>query len=86
MAVDDIIIVIIIIIIIIIILLFRAVPLAYESSQATDQIRAVVASLHDSHSNAESKLPLWTIPQLTAVPDPQPTERGQGVNPRPHGY
>ena len=25
-------------------------------------------------------------PQLKALLDPQPTERGQGLNPHPHGY
>ena len=30
--------------------------------------------------------PLQPTPQLTATPDPQPTERGQGSNPQPHGY
>ena len=24
-------------------------------------------------------------PQLTATPDPEPTEQGQGLNPQPHG-
>ena len=28
---------------------------------------------------------LQPTPQLTATPDPQPTERGQGANPQPHG-
>ena len=40
------------IIIIIIILLFRAVPMAYGSSQARSQIRDTAAGLHHSHSNA----------------------------------
>ena len=35
-------------------LLFRAAPLAYGSSQARGQIRAVVTSLHHSHSNTGS--------------------------------
>ena len=34
--------------------LFRAVPVAYGSSQARGQIRAVAASLHHSHSNTGS--------------------------------
>ena len=29
---------------------------------------------------------LQCTPQVTATPDPQPTERGQGLNPHPHGY
>ena len=32
----------------------RVAPAAHESSQATGPIRAVVAALHQSHSNAES--------------------------------
>ena len=38
-----------------------------------------------SHSNAGFKPSLGPTLQLTAVPDPQPTERGQGLNPQPHG-
>ena len=37
---------------------FRAVPMAYGSSQATDQIGAAAASLHHSRSNAGSELRL----------------------------
>ena len=66
-------------------LLFRATPKAYEVSQPRGQIGAMAASLHHSHSNKGSKLHLWPTPQLTATPDPQPTERGQGLNPHPHG-
>ena len=29
---------------------------------------------------------LRRTPQLMAMPDPWPTEPGQGSNPRPHGY
>ena len=28
---------------------------------------------------------LWLAPQLMAMPDPQPTDQGQGSNPQPHG-
>ena len=35
--------------------LFRAIPLAYGSSQARGEIGAVAASLHYSHSNAGSE-------------------------------
>ena len=38
------------------------------------------ASLCHSHSNSGSKLHLWPIPQLTAMPGPEPAERGQGLN------
>ena len=50
--------------------LFRAAPAAYVSFQARGQIKAVAASLHDSHSKAESELCLLTTPQLTTVLDP----------------
>ena len=33
----------------------------------------------------ELQLPVYTTPQLTAMPDPLPTECGQEVNPNPHG-
>ena len=46
---------------------------------------ATTAGLHQSHSNAGSKLSLWTTPQLTAMPDPWPTDQGRGLNPQPHG-
>ena len=63
-------------------LLFRAAPEAYGSSQDRGQIGAVAASLHHghshSHSNIRSQLPLRPTPQLTSMPDPWPTERGQG--------
>ena len=59
--------------------LFRASPAAYGSSQARGQIGATAASLHHSHI-------LQTTPQLTATPDPQPTEQGRESNPHPHGY
>ena len=58
---------------------------AYGSFQARGRIRAVAASLHQSHSNSGSKPCLQPIPQLTATLDPQPTEQGQGSNPQPHG-
>ena len=57
-----------------------AAPAAYGGSQARGLIRAVAASLHHSHSNTGS-----TTPQLTATPDRQPTEQGQGTNLQPHG-
>ena len=50
--------------------LFRAAPVAYESSHATGQIGDVAASLHHSHSNAGSKMRLQPIPQLMAMMDP----------------
>ena len=44
--------------------LFSATPAAYGSSQASGQIRASVAGLHHSHSNAASELHLQPTPQL----------------------
>ena len=49
---------------------FRAVPMAYGSSQARGQIGAKGASLHHSHCNVGSKPHLRPTPQLTATPDP----------------
>ena len=65
---------------------FRAAPKACGGFQARDLIGAVAAGLHHSHSNARSEPSLPPTPQLTATPDPQPTEGGQGLNPQLHGY
>ena len=35
---------------------------------------------------AESEPHLQPTPQLMAMPDPQPTEQGQGLNLHPYGY
>ena len=67
------------------ILLFRAALGAYGGSQARGRIGAAAASLHQSHSNARSELRLRPPPQLTATPDPEPTEPGQESNSQPHG-
>ena len=48
--------------------LFRATPMAYGNSQARGQIGDAVAG------NAGSEKHLQPTPQLTATPDPQPTE------------
>ena len=58
---------------------------AYGVSQARGLIGAVAAGLRQSHSNAGSKPHLQPTAQLTAMPDPEPTEQGQGLNPQPHG-
>ena len=63
---------------------FRAAPTAYGGSQSRGLIGAVATSLHQSHRNAESEPCLQPTPQLTAMPNPQPTEQGQGSNPQPH--
>ena len=65
--------------------LFRATPTVNRSSQARGLIRAVATGLNQSHSNAKSKPHLRPTPQLMATPDPQPTERDQGLNPQPCG-
>ena len=61
--------------------IFRAAPTAYGGSQARGPIRAIC----QSHSNARSELHVWPTPQLTATPDPEPTEQSQGLNPHPRG-
>ena len=48
----------------------RAAPEAHRGSQARGRIRAVAASLRQSHSNVGSKPSLQPTPQLTAKPDP----------------
>jgi len=55
---------------------------AYGGSQARGLIRAVAINLRHSHSNSGSEPHLRPTPQLTATPDPQPIERGQGLNPQ----
>ena len=64
---------------------FRAIPVAYGGSQARGRIRAATTSLHHSHSNARSEPHLQPALQLKAIPDPEPTDRGQGLNLHPHG-
>ena len=61
--------------------LFLAPPAACGGSQARGLIGAVAASLPQSHSTAGSELRLRPTPQLTVTPDPQPTERVQGLKP-----
>ena len=68
------------------ILLFRATHVAYGSFQARGPIRATAASLCHSQRNAGYEPRLQPTPQLMAMPDPQPTDQGQGSNPHPLGY
>ena len=49
---------------------FRATVKTYGGSQDRAEIEAIAASLHHSHSNAESKTRVWATPQLTAILDP----------------
>ena len=58
--------------------------MAYVGSQARGRIRAEAAGLH--HDSMGSEPCLRPTPQLTAMLDHRPTERGQGLNPHPHGY
>ena len=50
--------------------LFRATPMANDSSQARGQIRAVAADLCHSHRNTGSEPCLQPALQLTATLDP----------------
>ena len=63
----------------------RAALVAYGNSQARGLIGAIATGLRQRHSNAGAEPLLQPIPQLTATPDPRPTEQGQGSNPQPHG-
>ena len=54
-------------------------------SQARGRIRAAATNLRQSHSNVGSEPRPQPTPQLTATPNRQPTEQGQGLNPQPHG-
>ena len=59
--------------------------MAYASSQARGRIGSVAAGLRHSHSNVGSEPRLRPTSQLTATPDPQPTEQGLVSNLQPHG-
>ena len=63
----------------------RCAPTAYGGSQVRGLIGAVATSLRHSHSNARSEPRMRPTPQLTAMLDPEPTKRGQGLNLKPHG-
>ena len=60
-------------------------PAAHGGSQARSQIRAIAAGHSHRHNNVGSEPRLWPTPQLTATPDPEPTEQGRGSNLHPHG-
>ena len=55
-----------------------AAPVANGTSWARGQIGAAAVGVCHSHNNAVS------TPQFAAMPDTQPTERGQGSNLHPH--
>ena len=67
-------------------LVFRVTPAAYGSSQGRGWIETSAASLHHSHSNTRLEPHLQPTPQLTAMLDPRPAKKGQGLNPHSHGY
>ena len=58
---------------------------AHGGSQARGLMRATAAGLRQSHSNSGSEPRLRPPSQLTATPDPSPTEPGQGSNLHPRG-
>ena len=74
-----------VVVVVVVVAISWAAPAAYGRSQATGRIGAVATGLRQSHSNAGSEPSLQPTPQLTATPDRQPTEQGQGPNPQPHG-
>ena len=51
-------------------------PVAYESSQASGWIGAVP----QPQQHWIQATSVTYVPQLTAMPDPYPTEKGQGLN------
>ena len=53
---------------------FRAETTACGSSQARDRMGTTAVGLHHSHSSLGSELHIQPTAQLTATPDPQPTE------------
>ena len=55
-------------------------PAPYVHSWARGQNRAAAATPCHSHNNTRSEPHLPPTPQLAAMLDPQPTERGQGWN------
>ena len=65
---------------------FRAAPTACGGSQARGSNQSYICRpMPEPHSSARSEPRLQPTPQLPATLDPQPTERGQGSNPQPHG-
>ena len=73
------------VVVVVVVAISWAAPAAYGGSQARGRIGAIATGLRQSHSNAGSEPRLQPTPQLTATPDPEPAEQGQGSNPQPHG-
>ena len=67
-------------------LFFRATPVAYGSSKARGLIELQLSAYNTAATMQDPSHSLRPTPQLTAMPDPWTTERGQGSNPHPHGY
>ena len=65
---------------------FMASPVVYGSSWARGWIATAAAGLCSNHGNCGSELHLWPTLQLSATPNPLPTEWGQESNPHLHGY
>ena len=66
--------------------LFRAAPVPYGGSQARGRIGAIYSCWPTPQPQQLGiRATSGPAPQLTAMPYPQPTERGQGSNPHPHG-
>ena len=63
--------------------LFRATLAACRNFWARGGIGAAAMGLCHSHSDARSEPHLQPTPQLTATPDPKPTEWGRGSNLHP---
>ena len=64
-------------------LLFRATPVAYGGSQPRGPVRAAELQLpaYPTATATSDLSQLLPTPQLMAMPDPQPTEQSQGLNP-----
>ena len=70
--------------------LFLEPHLAYGGSQVRSggsQARELQLPAHATATETPGSEPhLQPTPQLMAMPDPQPTEQGQVLNPQPHGW
>ena len=62
--------------------------MAYEVPRLGVKLELQLLAYATAHSsnNMGSEPHLWPAPQLTAVPDPQQIDQGQGLSPHPHGY
>ena len=67
-------------------LLFRAAPVAYGSSRLRGRIGADAVSLHHRYSGNGSEPHMRPTLQLSAMPDPSPTEQGRRWNAHPRRH